>query len=463
MTHPSRPSTPASEDSLVASYHAAVAELEVSDNAHTAGPSPQVRANIQAYAQQLAEARSEALAEVTSAAHSVAARAGNHGATSTLDAEKPAANDSQWKIRALASIAIFGLSGLLFMQWERAPQDERDVAFSAARPALGAAGKSDKAEAALPASAAPVPVSPPAAAPAPAPAIATAPTSPTAANKAEQAPSPAKARSTEDEIRAEATAGAPNSAKKINREATRSDLDASATATQPFIADSAKDKAESLATRPMPAVRSAPPPAPAPAPSPAPAMAANSAAAPKPDAAMDQSGAGNSAPAAMAKAAPPAPSATATATLAEASTAPRPAAAATPSAPLAPAAAARARAPTYEASTASSIAQSTPQGSLQRPAAPPSPNTALFAAIRNKDAAALQQALNEGADKNTKRNGTPVITLCVQAGQADMVQLLVNAAADVNAADAQGITPLAHARERGLTQIASILLKAGAK
>jgi Ankyrin repeats (3 copies) len=454
MTHPSRPSTSAPEDSLVASYHAAVAELEVSDNAH--GPSPQVRTNIQAYAQQLAQARSEALAEVTSAAHSVAARAGNHGATSTLDAEKPAANDSQWKIRALASIAIFGLSGLLFMQWERAPQDERDVAFSAARPAPAAAS----------------PVAPtPAPAPAPASVTAATSTSPAATDQADQVlsapPVSAQTRSKENGTQEKSATGIANSDKKSKREAARSGSEASATATQPSVADSAKDKAEYIATRPAPAAQSAPPPAPAPlqapAPAPAPAVAADSAAATKPDATMAQSSADGSAPAVIAKAAPPAPSATATAPLAEANTAPRPAAAAAPSAPSAPAAAARARAPTYEESTASSIAQSTPQGSLQRPAAPPSPNTALFAAIRNKDAAALQQALNEGADKNTKRGGTPAITLCVQAGQADMVQLLVNAAADVNAADAQGITPLAHARERGLTQIASILLKAGAK
>jgi hypothetical protein len=450
MTQTPRPPThlpPAMpEDSLVASYHAAVAELETNDSTHTAGPSPRVRANIKAYAQQLAEARAEA----SNAPHSVATRADIHSTTSTLNAEKPAANDSQWKIRALASIAIFGLSGLLFMQWNNAPQDERDIAFSTSRPTPRAVGKSDKAEAASPAAPAPLP----AAAPAPAPAIAAAPTSPIAANKTEQAPAPAQTRSTENEMRAEATTGAPNSAKKIKREAARSDSEVSATATQPSVADSAKDKAESI-TRSAPAS----PPAAAPAPAPAPAVAADSAAAPKPDAAMAQSGAVGSAPAAMAKATPPA---AATAPLAEANTAPRTAATAAPSAP-APAAAGRARSSANEESLASSAAQSAPQGSLQRQATPTSPNTALFTAIRNKDAAALQQALNEGADKNTKRGGTPAITLCVQAGQADMVQLLVNAAADVNAVDAQGITPLVHARERGLAQIVSILLKAGAK
>jgi len=43
-----------------------------------------------------------------------------------------------------------------------------------------------------------------------------------------------------------------------------------------------------------------------------------------------------------------------------------------------------------------------------------------------------------------------------------IVQLLVDHGADVNLADAQGITPLAHARQRGYVQIMDILLAAGA-
>jgi hypothetical protein len=408
------------EDNLIASYHAAVAELEKSDDAHASGPSPQVRANVQAYAQQLAQAQADA----SSASDSVAARADNYGATSVLNTEKPAANDSQWKIRALASIAIFGLTGLLFMQWNLAPQDEKDVAFGTARPAPAAVAEADKAEAASSAQLpSPASTPAPASAVAAAPALVTAakPASPGAAGKTEASPTAAQTRSKEDEMRAEATAGAPNNAKKSKREAQQADSDALAKAPEAAIADNMKDKAASI-TRP------------APAPQPSPFPASPPAAAPKPDATMAQSGAVSSAPAAMAKAAPPAP-----------------------------AAAARARSSTYEASPAPSIAQPAPQVGSQPQAVPPSPNTALLAAIRNKDAAALQQALDDGADKNTKRSGTPAITLCAKAGQAEMVQLLVNAGADVNAVDAQGVTPLAHARERGLAQIVSILLKAGAK
>jgi ankyrin repeat protein len=42
------------------------------------------------------------------------------------------------------------------------------------------------------------------------------------------------------------------------------------------------------------------------------------------------------------------------------------------------------------------------------------------------------------------------------------VRLLVDAGADVNLADSDGVSPLAHARQRGYTEIASILAAAGA-
>jgi ankyrin repeat protein len=45
----------------------------------------------------------------------------------------------------------------------------------------------------------------------------------------------------------------------------------------------------------------------------------------------------------------------------------------------------------------------------------------------------------------------------------DVVRLLVDAGADVNLADGQGVTPLAHARRRGFDAIATILERAGAR
>ena len=45
----------------------------------------------------------------------------------------------------------------------------------------------------------------------------------------------------------------------------------------------------------------------------------------------------------------------------------------------------------------------------------------------------------------------------------DTVRALVEAGANVNIADRNGVTPLAHARQRGYAEIAAILDKAGAR
>lgn len=92
-----------------------------------------------------------------------------------------------------------------------------------------------------------------------------------------------------------------------------------------------------------------------------------------------------------------------------------------------------------------------------------SPNMALFAAIRDADAPSLQLALTRGADKNAQSNGTPAIALCVQANQLALVRLLAAAGADLNAADAQGLSPLAHAQAKGLDEMVQMLLELGAK
>lgn len=52
-------------------------------------------------------------------------------------------------------------------------------------------------------------------------------------------------------------------------------------------------------------------------------------------------------------------------------------------------------------------------------------------------------------------NGGPV--------HVQIVQILVDAGCDVNIADKDGISPLAHAKQRGFKEIASILEKAGAR
>ncbi len=47
--------------------------------------------------------------------------------------------------------------------------------------------------------------------------------------------------------------------------------------------------------------------------------------------------------------------------------------------------------------------------------------------------------------------------------RTEVVRLLINAGADVNLADGQGVTPLAHARQRGYTPMIELLEAAGAQ
>ena len=49
------------------------------------------------------------------------------------------------------------------------------------------------------------------------------------------------------------------------------------------------------------------------------------------------------------------------------------------------------------------------------------------------------------------------------ARHTEVVRLLVAAGADVDIADANGVSPLAHARRRGFAEIAAILERGGAK
>jgi hypothetical protein len=391
-------------DALLARYHAAQSALDAPE---AGGPSAQARANILDHAARLAT-------------HSVASHAMNERAGGPLDTQKPSANDSQWKIRALATVAIFGLTSLLLLQWDRGTPQEKEVAFSTARPPV----------------AAPVPAAAPVAEPAPAAATATtSPERPAVATT--HAPTAATPTAKSDTSTKAARPSAQQTAPKAAQQPARAGASPS-----PFPAETETQRPSGVAPPPptkdaATTTESAATGAtalPVPAPSAVPSVAA---------------------PPAAAAAAPPAPA---------------------PAARAAPAA----KAPSYGAAQ-SARREDAPEatGRLQRPesvddkssmadtsAAPASgaasPNLALFAAIRSADAAAVQQALASGADKNAKSNGTPAITLCVQSGKLNLVQLLAGAGADVNAPDAQGTTPLAHARARGLDAIANTLLGLGA-
>jgi hypothetical protein len=345
-------------DALLARYHAAQVELD----AHQTAPSAQVRANILAHAQQVALTGASNQAPLN-ATDSVAAYANFNWAIAPFGNKKPAANDSQWKIRALASVAMLGITGLLFLQWDRGTPEEKEVAFSMERPA--------------PVAKAPVPVSVP------------------------SAPPPA----------------APSAAM----------ADAPVVATTPVAA-------APVVTAPRVAEAATPPSKPAPIRPQAPANPPPSKAHASPPATTP-----------MAK-----PVEAATEVLADRSAAP----AATAIEPTAPGAA-----------KSLDSAANAPQSSSME-AAPTrlmAPNAALFAAIREADAASLQLALSRGADKNAKSNGTPAITLCLLSNQTALVQQLAAAGADMNAPDAQGMSPLAHAQAKGLDEMVKLLLELGAK
>jgi hypothetical protein len=409
------PNAPATTDALLARYHAAQAALD----AHEAsGPSAQTRARILDHAANIAT-------------NSVAAPAIKQSASGQIDTQKSAANDGQWKIRALATVAIFGLTSLLLLQWDRGTPEEKEVAFSTARPPV----------------AAPAPAAAPAAAtvtePASAAARAAAPPVPPATATAD---APAAVRPV-DKSDAAAKA-APPSARLAAPKVTQQAAPASARA-QPFPSDAEAKRPSGVAPPPstkdattsaesamagataLPAPASAPAPLSAPAPSPAaPSMAA---------------------------AAPPARAAAPAMRTAPAAKAGSDGIADSARREDAPQATARLK-KSESAQDASSVADANSAPAFRAAA----PNLALFAAIRSADAPALQRALASGADKNAKSNGTPAITLCVQSGKLNLVQLLAAAGADVNAPDAQGTTPLAHARARGFDAIANVLVGLGA-
>jgi ankyrin repeat protein len=95
---------------------------------------------------------------------------------------------------------------------------------------------------------------------------------------------------------------------------------------------------------------------------------------------------------------------------------------------------------------------------------PVTPATYLFAALRQRNAPELEAALKRGASPNAKDvRSTPAITLAVQSKDAAMVRMLLDAKADVNATDAQGTTPLGHAKTMGLDEITRLLEAAGAR
>jgi hypothetical protein len=97
-------------DTLIDSYRAA---QKLQDNA---GPSELTRRRILAHAEQLANSNPSKDAVILSenTTDLIAKKASNTAAV----------NDSQWKIRALASVAVFGIAGLMMLQLSKEAPDE---------------------------------------------------------------------------------------------------------------------------------------------------------------------------------------------------------------------------------------------------------------------------------------------------------------------------------------------------
>jgi ankyrin repeat protein len=94
---------------------------------------------------------------------------------------------------------------------------------------------------------------------------------------------------------------------------------------------------------------------------------------------------------------------------------------------------------------------------------------ALVIAVSRKNAAGVQLLLEAGANPNTRytdRSGkfkqTPAVQFAATNGSVEVLRLLAKAGADLNAADATGLTPLMSAAFMGHTEVVDLLLKAGA-
>ena len=98
----------------------------------------------------------------------------------------------------------------------------------------------------------------------------------------------------------------------------------------------------------------------------------------------------------------------------------------------------------------------------------PSPSViggkALFAAIESDNAAMVRLLVEAGADVNAAEGfgGNTPLHEAVEGGNAEIVQILVDAGADIEAEGFMGQTPLSLAAEEGASEIMQILLGQGA-
>lgn len=421
-----------SDDLLLRRY----AEANALDDAR---PSPAVREAV------LAQAR------VQAAAHAQALKA--TAETPTPSATRPAANDSAWTLRALGSLAVLGLVGLLVLQFDRGSPDERELALG--RPSASTAQE---------------------------------PAAPATARAEIEAPS------RKEEMTTSSPTPEPNASDNSTE---RSALAKTAPVVRPELSQATpQPKAASPAPAP-PAALTPSPAAARPAPTLPQEVGTTMARPPASDASADVTDAA-SAPAAPASSAFPdspaaqSPAANETAGAPDAAPAPKASPSAQGSLARAPTRALSESPSINDESATSSTAESTLQAKRLSPptaaalgrsraAAPDAPNqasdasaerlsevpaispdSALLAAAARGSLPGVREALAQGADVNHARqpDGRTALMLAAQRGDVAMVRLLIDQGADLQRLDRDGLSAADWARRAGQLGVLPLLVPA---
>ncbi len=92
----------------------------------------------------------------------------------------------------------------------------------------------------------------------------------------------------------------------------------------------------------------------------------------------------------------------------------------------------------------------------------PSTASELTEALKSRDVAQVRSLLAAGADVNEKVRGDYPLNIAAVYGPAEMVTLLLDAGADIEMPDRNGLHPLHNAAVSGRKDIVALLLKRGA-